>query len=525
MKSRIFLVTTILLLGGLIGWRLISKNQDKADQDKAALARKSAPASVDVVEAVRRDITHKYEGIGTVEAPFNVKISSKVTGLIQSLSLREGDKVSAGQVVATIDPSSVLAQVRQQEAAVAEAQARLAQADLTTNSTNVGISSLIRQQEASVSSAKALLDQVQANTKSQIAAANLVVNDAKAKVDSTDSVINNAKASFVSAKASLANAQARFNRSNALFQKGFVSAQDVDDTRTQVALQESLVQVAQGQIDGAESSKRSALAQKDGAQKQADIVRTKAPADIAAARATLNQSRAALDTAKSNTSQTAAYQANLSALKSAVEVSKAQLRNAQALLSDTSLRSSVNGYVTTRYLDAGTVVTAGTPILAIQSVHQVYVTTSIPEEISSKIRKGQTAQVEFDAIPGRTFTGIIKEINPAADLQNRQFTLRVTLENPLNQFKPGMYGRVTLVTESFPGVLVVPREAIKSDKVGSYVTVVNPDSSASRRSIKTGPEDTLGISVTEGLQPGEKVITLSQRPVKDGQKVRLGGAK
>ena len=206
-------------------------------------------------------------------------------------------------------------------------------------------------------------------------------------------------------------------------------------------------------------------------------------------------------------------------------MAEAQLKNAQSLLSDTSLRSPVSGFVTTRYLDPGTVMTAGTPILAIQSARQVFVTTSIPEEISPKIHAGHSAQVQFDALPGRDFTGVVKEVNPSADPQNRQFTLRVTLENPANQFKPGMYGRVTLITESFPQVLVVPREAIHAEKSGNFVVVIDDKSVATHRPVKTGPEDSLGVSISEGLQPGEKVVILSQNLLKDGQKVRTGGAK
>ena len=525
MKQRIFLLLSLLLLGSLIGWRLTVKKRDTQDLEKASQARKTATPAVEVKEAVRRDIVHTFNGIGSIEAPYNVKISSKVTGLLQSMNLREGDKVTAGQVVATIDPSATEAQVHQQEALVAEAKARLAQANLATNSTNVGITAQIQQQNAAVNSATAFYKQVQENYKSQVAAAQSSVIDAQGRLDSATSAIANAKANLASAKANLANAQAKLNRSNALFAKGFIAAQDVEDKQTQVAVSQSGVEVAQGQIDGAISAQKSAQAQKDSAQFQAGIVKTKGVSDIEAARSSLVQSRAALAVAKSNTSQKFAYQENLNALRSAVDVAEAQLRNARSLLNDTVLHSSVSGYVSAKYLDSGTVVTAGTPIISVQSARQVYMTTSVSEEISPLIHKGMSASVELDALPGKTFIGAIQEINPAAELQSRQFVLRVTLDNPENKFKPGMYGRVRIVTERFANAVVAPREAIKRTPKGAIVTVIDSEGIAHLKPVETGPEDALGIAVTDGLSAGDKVVTLSQNPLKEGQKVKIGGAK
>src|SRR5438270_5528482 len=138
---------------------------------------KSAPA-VRVAAAVPGDILATFDSDGTVEAPFTVKIAPKVAGRIEFLEVREGDHVSRGQVVARVDPSEVEAQVRQQEAAVAEAQSRLAQAQATQGSTNVGVRTQIDQQKAAVASAQADQHQAEANYNAQVAAANAAVTDA-----------------------------------------------------------------------------------------------------------------------------------------------------------------------------------------------------------------------------------------------------------------------------------------------------------------------------------------------------------
>jgi multidrug efflux pump subunit AcrA (membrane-fusion protein) len=205
MKRWIYALIPVLVLGSLIGWRIVQKRTGDADQARSREMRKNAPIRVSTAPVVVRDIVHTFADTGTVESPQNVKIAPKVSGRIEYLALHEGDRVRQGQVLVRIDPSQVEALVHQQMAALAEAQYRLAQAQITQNSTNVGVSAQVRQQKAGVSSAKADLNQVTLNYKAQVAAANAGVTDAQNRID-------NAKASIKSAQANLDNATAKYNR-------------------------------------------------------------------------------------------------------------------------------------------------------------------------------------------------------------------------------------------------------------------------------------------------------------------------
>lgn len=524
MKRTLKLITIIipiLLLGGLIAWRLGAKKKETAQRNQAATARKNAPANVTVVPATVRDIVETYQAVGSVESPFNVRLAAKITGRVDYLQVREGAKVTQGEVLARIDSSEVAATVAQQQANVAEAQGRLTQAQLTTSSTNVGIASQIAQQRATQASAQADYNQQRQNYASQVAAANAAVTAAQGSVTNVRSTIRNAEATVRSAQANLNNAQVKLNRTLDLYKQGFVAAQDVDDARTQVSVQQGAVDVAKGQLAGAQAQLGSSQAQLQATQEQASIVSVKGKSDIEAARQKVLQAQAAVTLAVANRAQTPAYLANLRALQAAVTAAQGQLRNAQAQLANTVLRSPLNGVVTMRAADPGTTVMAGTPVLTIQSLQQVYVTTSIPEEISRNTRLGQTASAEFDALPGRAYIGKITQVNPAADPQSRQFTVRLTLDNPTGQFKPGMFARVTFVTQRTPHALQVPREAVKADSKtrAQVVTVVDADGSAHIRPVKIGISSGANLQILDGLQAGENVVTLSLTPVKDGQKV------
>ena len=120
------------------------------------------------------------------------------------------------------------------------------------------------------------------------------------------------------------------------------------------------------------------------------------------------------------------------------------------------------------------------------------------------------------------------QINPAADPQSRQFAVRLTLNNPTGQIRPGMFARVTFVTLRIPNALQVPREAVRNDKKtgGQVVTVIDANSVAHVRPVKTGISNGADIQLLQGVQPGENVVTLSLTPVRDEQKVNaaVGGA-
>jgi len=509
MKRWIGLIIPLLIVGSLITWRLGQNKAELAAETSKRAMRMNAPALVSLATVILHDISHNFEATGTVEAPLNVKIAPKVTGRIEYLEVREGDRVRKGQVIVRIDPSDVEAQVQQQMASVAEAQYRLAQAKMGQNPADVSVNTQIRQQKAALESAKADYNQVRENYKALLAAASANVTDAQSK-------ILNAKAVIKSAQANLENAKIKYDRVVGLYKKGFVSTQEVDDTKASLSVYQSELEVAQGQLT-------SATAQEDAVQQQAGIVKTKGKADIEAAKAKTTQAEAAFDYANANTAQKSAYKQSISALEAALNAERAGLKNAESKRRDTVLSSPMDGFITGRYADPGAVVTSGQPIIAVQFMKQIWVTVSIPEDASSKIHLGQQANIQVDGLPNRIFTGKIIQINPSADLESRQFIARIIIDNSQNLLKPGMFTRVSIETERIKNAVVVPREAVQKDKLGSYVICVDRENKAVRKPVLTGASDDDFIAIERGVVAGDKVVVMSGLPIKEGQLVVTGG--
>src|SRR5579871_1734510 len=284
MKRWIYVLVPLLVLGSLIVWRLQQNKQKAQAQTAMQAARVHSAPEVSVAAARVQDVVQTYEGVGNVESPENVKISSKIAGPIAYLQAQTGDHVTKGQLLVQIDKSDLEAQVRQQQAAVAEAKYRLSQARITQNPTNVSVTTQISQQVAGLASAQADYNQARQNYNEQVAAARAAVTDAEGKVSSAQASVAVAQAAIKSAQANLADASAKYNRYENLYQQGFVAAQDVDDALAAKNVQQSAVDAAKSQLNAANAALSSAKAQLQSEQNQEHMV--------------VNTGRASIDDAK-----------------------------------------------------------------------------------------------------------------------------------------------------------------------------------------------------------------------------------
>ncbi len=522
MKKTAVLLAAILVLGGLTAWRLKSFYTAEAAVQQMQKAQKSAPPTVSVAPAVWQDIRNEWQAIGNVESPYNVNISSQIVGTIAWLQARQGDPVKAGETLVRIDPSQIEAQIAQDEANVAQAEQKLAQADITANAANVGVSSQIGVQKAALVSAEASRNLAEQTYQQQVSSAQDAVTQAQNQVSTAQASVNNASAGIRSAQASLNNAQASYQRTYSLYRQGYVAAQDVDNARTALQVAQAAVDTAQGQHSSALAQQHSAEAQLSSAKNQLSITVMKSRTDIDSAKAAVQQAQANLKLAMANRAQTPAYQANLRALRAAVAAAKAQLSIQKTELGYTTLVSPITGYVTARNADPGSTATVGEALLTVQQLSKVYLNVPVPEEQINALHVGSIGTASLDALPGQTFTGKIVYINPSADLQTRQYSVRIALNNPQGLIKPGMFATVSFVLKNIPHALTVPREAVQTGKDGAAtVDVINSDNTVRVVPVRTGGFDHAAVQILSGIQPGDQVVVLSANPLHNGQKVRV----
>ncbi len=521
MKPWAWFILFIVAIAALVGWRI--KANAGVEEEVGAHGRRTPV--VEVVVAGPATIADTIEAVGSLESPQRVELAPKSTGRIEYLQVREGDEVRAGQALVRIDPSESDAQVVQAQASLAAARARLAEAKFGQGSSRVSVSSQIENQAAGVKSAEADLEQVRRNSESSVQSAKAQVSDADSKIKAADSQVANTEAVLGREKASLKNAQTKLARTEELYRQGFIAAQEVDDARTAVDVQAGNVKVAEAQLASAKQARASAVSQHDVAKLQQTIAERKAQSDIAASEARLVQAKSALKVANANEAQNPAYEENLAALQAAVDAAQAQLSLARSVHSNTVLSSPIDGVVTARNADPGSLASPGQPVLEVQSLDWLFFKSSLPIEAVSLVKKGQTVEMTVDGAEGRTFQGTVTHVNLVADAASRQFDVQVRLENPDRALRPGMFGRIKIVTKRVEAKVAVPKESVKESVEGKTAVVIDGEKKASVREVETGATDGNMIEITSGIEPGEQVVTLSFMQLRDGQTVQLPGAK
>ena len=326
-------------------------------------------------------------------------VSAKLAGRIREITVREGDHVEAGQVLAVLDDAQIRAREQQSEAMVRQAEARLR---LSQHQVTV-LGEQLRQSEIGVGQARA---------------------DAEGRVNEAEGRLAAAEAQLAQAVA--AHAQAKWERDayTRLVEKGYVAEQDAMQKQYTEEAQAAVVSANRRQVEAARGAVTTAKANLDNpairsaqvAAVQAQILQ--AQADIAASQADAERARAALDEARANRA-------------------------------DLQVIAPFTGTVATRTAEPGEVVTPGTPIVTLVNLGQVYLRAFVPGGDIGRVRVGQPARVYLDSAPNTPIDAQVIRIDPEASFtpENTYFRedrvkqvvgVKLLINGALGFAKPGM---------------------------------------------------------------------------------------
>lgn len=519
MKAAVWIGLGLVVLVGGVGWRMSTKQGDEAKLAGGGKGKRTQ--TVEVVNAASATIVSKLEAVGSLESPTVVELAPQSTGRITFVQVREGDAVKAGQVLVRIDPAEAQSAVLSAKANVAAAKARLAQAELQQAPNSASVSGQVATTQADLTTAQAQLEQAKKSGQAQVSAAESQVTSAKAQVASAKANIANAQAVLDREQANLTNAQANYDRVLNLYKQNFTAAQDVDNAKTARDAQAGTVGVAKAALEKSKSDYDSALAQQQVATKNLAVAESSASAGVVSAQAKVDQAKSALSVSKVNLAQDPAYKENLAALRAAVSAAEGQLGQAESALAQTTLSSPVDGTVTMRNGNQGSLASPGQPVVEVQELDWLYFRASLPIEASGSVKAGDAVRLTVDGLDGKTFSAKITNISQAADPTSRRFVVLARVENKDHGLKPGMFGRLSAVSRSVDAAVAVPKEALTTNAKGTTVAVVDDKGKVSVRPVQIGATDGDLVQVLSGVSAGEQVVTVSSGPLKDGQTVAL----
>lgn len=234
-------------------------------------------------------------------------------------------------------------------------------------------------------------------------------------------------------------------------------------------------------------------------------------------------------------SQVSMIQARADSAKAQIEVIEARSRGAQAVvqeatipLQDTALRAPLNGIVLQKSVEKGTLVSPGKTGFIVADTSSVKAVFGVADIAVPEMKLGSTLSVESETLPGTEFRGQITAVFPAADPKSRAFNVEVTIPNASYLLRPGMIVSLKVGTQqSAPAHPVVPLNAVmkaKGDPNGYAVFVVTEEGGrqiARLRDVKLGESYGNTVAVTDGVKPGDRVITTGGTMVNDGDQVKV----
>lgn len=256
------------------------------------------------------------------------------------------------------------------------------------------------------------------------------------------------------------------------------------------------------------------------APEQGDLANYKAQATVA---------QLSLDRAKQLASRQFGPQATVDQAQAAYDQAMAGIAKTEALISQKLVRAPFAGDLGVRKVEVGQYLTAGTAIVSLTDLSELWANFTVTEKDSGSLKVGQTVRLRVDAYPGRVFEGKITTIEPQIATDTRNIRVQATIANPEKILKPGMFVTTTVVLPDKPPVITVPETAVDYTLYGDSVFVITEKKeedgktslSAVRTFVQTGNRVEGRVEIIKGVKPGDKIVSVGQLKLQSGAPVSI----
>ncbi len=440
--------------------------------------------------------------LGEVSASGNIdlvtlrSVVADVGGTVASVAVNPGDTVQHGDPLLALSSVELEREARRAELSVETAKTQLAQLTEAADPADIAAA------EADLAKAQeTLVETRQGPSAEELSAARSTLASAQAHYNElvdgpTAAELTQLSADLRKKEVALQKAQEDYDKiawqTNSGMTSQAATLQDatIDYETAQAAYAESTAAAATSDLESARSSIQDAQVKLD------DLLNSPTPAEIASAEATVAQAQASLATLQTGPSTLDLQDSQISLEKAIVDLEEAYTNLAKA-----KITSPIDGVVIDVVVDVGERVSQNAIVAAVADATQLELTVNVAEIDVVKLAPGQPAQIEIDAMPGRTFNGVVDYIAPSSDSSSGVVYYPVTIRlepEALDGVLPGMTAVATMQDTAAVAAdaWLVPSNAIRLQGNGATVTVV--------RNGATQP-----IAVTPGSVQGEWTVVES----------------
>jgi len=257
-----------------------------------------------------------------------------------------------------------------------------------------------------------------------------------------------------------------------------------------------------------------------------DLRRQAVAGQLKEAKALLDQAKRQLDRARELRASGVMSQSQFDEAESEQAAREGRVDNLTAALAAIDLDlahmtigAPFTGVVVARRTEVGQWIEIGGAIFEMAALAEIEVRVDVPERWFAGLRKGASANVTFESLPGVALEGTITAVVPKAEPQARTFPVKVKIPNPEERIGVGMLAQVTLKTSGSERVTLVPRDAVVGAGKGQHVYRINGDSKVERIEVTTGAGHGAWVAVQGDLKSGQKVVTRGNERLMPGMVV------
>jgi HlyD family secretion protein len=402
---------------------------------------------------------------GTVRSNQSISLNWKISGTVSDVYVQPGDQVKKGDILAALDPATIDTSILDAAVTKEDAQEQLERLYTSSLDLATAYNTMITAQDAVKTAEDAL-------------SALGVVREDEIEIGVYYQDYLNAKSAYESA----------------LDNYNTLKVRPLDDVDRQRASQ---------RLESARSAMESALSMYNWYNGEVDsLEKQQAEADVILKKAQYDDAVRAYNKIKDGPTE------------SQVKSLEAQVKSAEATVNTAYIIAPIDGTVAevaSKQFDVITLDNTTDEVLAIrlEDLSSYSIDVSVSEMDVNSVEVGQTAEITFDAVPLKMFTGKIVSISNVGDTSGEEVTyaLTIRMDDTDPSVRPGMMADIQIRTKEAADALIVPKTAVGTTQDGSqYVEKVNQDGTTTRISVTTGISSDENIQIlSDQIQAGDEV--------------------
>lgn len=450
----------------------------------AAWRSSAALPEVSVAAVEFGDLWSSFTAEGVVRGT-EYNVSAQGAGRVASLLVREGQRVRAGEVLATLSSD-------QQRAAVAEAEAAHGVATAALNQAREERDLIEKRHRASLRAAQTRVRQAE-------------LQHAELKSGARPEELARARQHVDSMEAAWVEADQNHRRVQQLVDQGALPRANLERAVAARKTAQSALSEAQTALHELQAGPTSE--------------------QIAVSKSAVEAAIAERQVVESEAGQLSVANRALEMASDRVAQARAAVQRARATLVDQQIFAPADGVATRLHVELGAVVVPGSPVLVVSARRDLRVEAEIGAEDSSKVRPGLNVEITSAAFPGRRFGAVVREVMPVGELKPdaairiRIVRARIELLQQEGLFFPGM--EVDVEARALLGkVVTIPTDALRYTAAAASVLVVE-HGRAQERTIAIGTQTADRTEVVSGLRVGEQVVVDGKDAVEPGAAVTV----